>query len=343
VNTVPEIQRTHLANIVLLLKSLGIKNLLEFDFMDPPPQDNIQQSLYQLWILGAIDNTSDITPLGKKMVEFPLDPPLSKMLIVSEDFSCSNEIVTIAAMLSVPTIFTRPKGREEESDRVREKLMVPESDHLTLLNVFNLWKAHNYTNDWCNEHFVQPKAMKKVREIRQQLVEIMTKNKMAILSCGNCWDDVRRTITAAYFHNAARSKGLGEYISLKTGMVCYLHPTSALYGLGYTPEYIVYHELIYTKKEYMQGVTASDPLWLAELGPVFFATRESTGSLTQKRKKEKLEKEEMEAEMKRKEEKEQEKLEQERQMVIEQARKRQKVVSVGVAPVRRGKPRRFGI
>jgi len=66
VNTVPEIQRTHLANIVLLLKSLGIKNLLEFDFMDPPPQDNIQQSLYQLWILGAIDNTSDITPLGKK-------------------------------------------------------------------------------------------------------------------------------------------------------------------------------------------------------------------------------------------------------------------------------------
>jgi len=234
------------------------------------------------------------------MVEFPLDPGLSKMLIVSEDFSCSSEIVTIAAMLSVPTIFTRPKGREEESDRVREKLMVPESDHLTLLNVYNLWKTHNFTNEWCNEHFVQPKAMRKVREIRQQLEDIMKKNKMSILSCGNCWDDVRKTITAAYFQNAARSKGLGEYINLKTGMVCYLHPTSALYGLGYTPEYIVYHELLYTKKEYLQGVTATDPLWLAEFGSIFFATRESNGSLSQKRKKEKLEKEEMEAEMKKK-------------------------------------------
>jgi len=171
----------------------------------------------------------------------------------------------------------------------------------------------------------------------------MTKNKMEIISCGNCWDDVRKTITAAYFHNAARSKGLGEYINLKTGMVCYLHPTSALYGLGYTPEYIVYHELIYTKKEYMQGVTATDPLWLAELGPVFFTTREANGSLAQKRKKEKLEKEEMEAEMKVKEKKEQENSEKEKQMVIEQARKRQKVVSVGVAPAKKGKPRRFGI
>lgn len=256
------------------------------------------------------------------MIEFPLDPPLSKMLIVSENFSCSSEVVTIAAMLSVPSIFTRPKGREEESDRVREKLMVPESDHLTLLNVFNLWKANNYTTEWCNEHFVQPKAMKKVREIRQQLIEIMQKNKMNIISCGNCWDDVRKTITAAYFHNAARSKGLGEYINLKSGMVCHLHPTSALYGLGYTPEYIVYHELIYTKKEYMQGVTATDPLWLAELGSVFFATRETHGTLAQKRKKEKMDKEEMEAEMKRKEEKEKELEEEERLQELENARKR---------------------
>merc|ERR1719410_657352 len=72
--SVPEIQRTNLSNVVLLLKSLGIHNLLEFDFMDTPPQDNILNSLYQLWILGALDNTGDLTTLGKGMVEFPLDP-----------------------------------------------------------------------------------------------------------------------------------------------------------------------------------------------------------------------------------------------------------------------------
>ena len=66
---VPEIQRTNLSNVVLLLKSLGVKNLLDFDFMDPPPEDNIMTSLYQLWILGAISNTGELTQLGRRMVE----------------------------------------------------------------------------------------------------------------------------------------------------------------------------------------------------------------------------------------------------------------------------------
>ena len=84
-NQVPEIQRTNLSNVLLLLKSLGVNNLLEFDFMDPPPQDNIMNSMYQLWVLGALDNTGALTSLGRKMVEFPLDPPLAKMLIFAED------------------------------------------------------------------------------------------------------------------------------------------------------------------------------------------------------------------------------------------------------------------
>lgn len=78
-NTIPEIQRTNLANTVLLLKTLGVKNLLEFDFMDPPPQDNILNSMYQLWVLGALDNTGDLTPLGRKMANFPMDPSLAKV------------------------------------------------------------------------------------------------------------------------------------------------------------------------------------------------------------------------------------------------------------------------
>ena len=143
-NNIPEIQRTNLSNVVLLLKSLNVDNLLEFDFMDPPPQDNILNSMYQLWILGALDNTGNLTELGRKMVEFPLDPPLSKMLIKSEAFGCSAEVLTIVSMLSVPSIFFRPKGREQESDLAREKFFVPESDHLTLLHVYDQWKLHGF-------------------------------------------------------------------------------------------------------------------------------------------------------------------------------------------------------
>jgi len=62
-----------------------------------------------------------------------------------------------------------------------------------------------------------------------------------------------------------------------------LHPTSALYGLGYLPDYVVYHELILTSKEYMSTVTSVDPHWLAELGGVFYSVKEKGYSAREKR------------------------------------------------------------
>lgn len=298
--TVPEIQRTHLANVVLLLKTLGIENLLEFDFMDPPPQDNVQQSLYQLWVLGAIDDAGSLTKLGRKMAEFPLDPPLSKMLIASEDLACSEEVATVVSMLSVPNVFVRPKERAEESDAAREKFMVPESDHLTLLFVYQQWSDSGRSNRWCSENFIQSKGMRRVAEIREQLVDIMRKSGMRLRSCGGQWDPVREAIASAFFHNAAKMKGVGEYVNMRTGLPCHLHPTSSLYGLGYTPEYIVYHELVYTTKEYMQHVTAVDPFWLARVGPMFYSVKETGLSKADRLAKERLEKERMEKEMEEK-------------------------------------------
>lgn len=86
--------------------------------------DNMLNSMYQLWILGALDNTGQLTDMGRKMVEFPLDPTLSKMLIQSVEMGCSNEIVSVVSMLSVPSIFFRPKSREDEADARREKFQV---------------------------------------------------------------------------------------------------------------------------------------------------------------------------------------------------------------------------
>ncbi|XP_053675394.1 pre-mRNA-splicing factor ATP-dependent RNA helicase PRP16 [Anopheles nili] len=283
--TVPEIQRTNLANTVLLLKSLGVSDLLQFHFMDPPPQDNILNSLYQLWILGALDHTGALTPLGRQMAEFPLDPPQCQMLIVANEMGCSEEILIIVSMLSVPSIFYRPKGREEEADSVREKFQVPESDHLTYLNVYQQWKMNKYSGSWCNEHFIHVKAMRKVREVRQQLKDIYSQQqRLTLKSCGTDWDVVRKCICSAYFYQAARLKGIGEYVNLRTGMPCHLHPTSALYGLGTTPDYVVYHELIMTAKEYMQCATAVDGYWLAELGPMFFSVKETGKSGRDKRR-----------------------------------------------------------
>ncbi|KAH7108277.1 P-loop containing nucleoside triphosphate hydrolase protein, partial [Auriculariales sp. MPI-PUGE-AT-0066] len=275
-NNIPEIQRTNLANTVLLLKSLNVKNLLEFDFMDPPPQSNILNSMYQLWVLGALDNVGDLTHDGRKMSQFPMEPSMAKMLIASVEYRCSSEMLTIVAMLSVPSVFYRPKERMEESDAAREKFQVAESDHLTLLNVYNQWKSHGRRDEWAMRHFLHPKGLRKAHEVRQQLEDIMKQQKLDIVSAGTSDDIIRKAITAGYFHQACKVKGIGEFVNIRSGIPTHLHPTSALYGLGYTPTYVIYHELILTSKEYMTTVTAIDPYWLAELGSVFYSVKEKS-------------------------------------------------------------------
>jgi len=301
-STIPEIQRTNLAITVLLLKSLGVKDLLEFDFMDPPPQANMLNSMYQLWVLGALDNVGDLTPVGRKMSEFPMEPSMAKMLIASVEYKCSVEMLTIVSMLSVPSVFYRPKERMEEADAAREKFNVPESDHLTLLNVFNQWKSRGYRDEWCVRHFLHPKLLRKAREVRVQLEDIMKFQKMELTSAGTDFDVIRKAIAAGYFHQAARVKGIGEFVNIRTGLPTHLHPTSALYGLGYTPTYVVYHELILTSKEYMTQVTSVDAYWLAELGSVFYSVKEKNfdeRGLRKKADREFSRKAELESEMAR--------------------------------------------
>lgn len=284
-STIPEIQRTNLANTVLQLKSLGVKDLLDFDFMDPPPQDNITNSMYQLWVLGALDNMGNMTTLGKRMSDFPMEPSMAKILIMSVEYGCSEELLTIVSMLSVPNVFYRPKERQEESDAAREKFYVAESDHLTLLHVYTQWKNNGYKDSWCTAHFLHGKLLRKAREVRGQLADILASQRLALRSCGTDWDVIRKCIASGYFHQAARVKGIGEYINIRTGMPMNLHPTSALYGLGYTPDYVVYHELTLTSKEYMGTVTAVDPYWLAELGSAFYSVRERGAMNTSTRRR----------------------------------------------------------
>ncbi|RKP11743.1 P-loop containing nucleoside triphosphate hydrolase protein [Piptocephalis cylindrospora] len=238
-----EEELTNLAHVILLLN---------FDFMDPPPQENLLHSMHQLWILGALDGDGDLTPLGQGMNAFPLDPPLAKMLLVARELGCVQEIVVPPKM--------------EESDAARERFFVAESDHLTLLNVLKQWKAHGFSEGWCRKHYLHGKVLRRAKEVEQQLVDILRTEKIPLVRC----------IAQSYFHHAARQKGMGgEYVGCRTGMPCHLHPTSALFGLGYTPAYLVYHELVLTRKEYMQCVTSVDPRWLAEAGPMFYTLKEA--------------------------------------------------------------------
>jgi pre-mRNA-splicing factor ATP-dependent RNA helicase DHX38/PRP16 len=272
--TIPEIQRTNLANTLLLLKSLGINDLIKFPFLDSPPKDTMVNSLYELWALGALDNFGKLTRLGLKMTKFPLQPSLSKLLLISSENNCSQEMCTIVSMLSVPNIFYRPKERQEESDIARSRFQIPESDHLTLLNVFSQWEANNRSDSWCTKHFLHPRSLRKAKDIKEQIELIMKSNNVPVNSSGYDWDIVRKCICSSFFHQAAkRSSKIGEFLNLRTGIELQLHPTSSLYGMSDLPEFVVYHELLLTSKEYISTVTAVEPEWLLEYGGVFYTLR----------------------------------------------------------------------
>lgn len=172
-NTIPEIQLLNLSMTVLTLKAMGINDLLHFDFMDPPPENNLIQALEQLYALQALDDEGLLTRLGRKMAEFPLEPQLSKMLIQSVDLGCSEEILTIVAMLTAQNVFYRPKEKQAQADQKKAKFHQPEGDHLTLLTVYNGWKGSKFSSAWCFDNYIQARSMKRAQDVRKQLLGIM--------------------------------------------------------------------------------------------------------------------------------------------------------------------------
>lgn len=133
-NPIPDIQRTNLSSTILTLKAMGINDLIHFGFMDPPPMPTLITALEQLYALGALDDEGLLTRVGRKMADFPLDPSLAKMLIQSVDYGCSEECLSIVAMLQAGgQIYYRPKDKQAQADAKKAKFHQPEGDLLTLL------------------------------------------------------------------------------------------------------------------------------------------------------------------------------------------------------------------
>ena len=182
-NTVPEIQRVNLGNVVLLLKSLGINDLIHFDFLDPPPHETLVLALEQLYALGALNHMGELTKMGRRMAEFPCDPMMSKMILASEKYKCSADIITIAAMLSNnSSIFYRPKDKIIHADTARKNFFVPGGDHLTLMNVYNQWAETEFSTQWCFENYIQHRSMKRARDIRDQLEGLLQRVEIDVIS-----------------------------------------------------------------------------------------------------------------------------------------------------------------
>ncbi|KFM27366.1 putative pre-mRNA-splicing factor ATP-dependent RNA helicase [Auxenochlorella protothecoides] len=284
--SIPEIQRSNLGLTVLTMKAMGINDLLNFDFMDPPPAQTLVSALETLYNLGALDEEGLLTRLGRKMAEFPLDPPVAKMLIASVDIGCSEEILTIIGMLSAQNIFYRPKEKQAQADQKKAKFHQPEGDHLTLLAVYEGWKNSKFSNPWCFENFIQARSMRRAQDVRKQLVAIMDRYKLDLVSAGRNYTRIQKAICAGFFAHAARKDPQEGHKTVVEHQPVFIHPSSALFQ--HQPDWVLYHELVLTTKEYMREVTQIDPKWLVELAPRFFKSADSH-KLSRRKRHERIE------------------------------------------------------
>ncbi|KAG8532472.1 Cyclin-dependent kinase catalytic subunit [Bacidia gigantensis] len=287
-STMPEIQRTNLNSVVLLLKSLGINDLVSFDFMDPPPAETLIRALENLYALGALNDRGELTKLGRQMAEFPTDPMLARAILAADEFGCVEEVLSVISMLGESSsLFYRPKDKKLLADSARNRFTVKEGgDHLTLLNIWNQWLDSDFSYVWSRENFLQQRSLTRARDVRDQLARLCDRVEVTLSSSGaNDIVAIAKAMTAGFFPNSARlQKGGDSYRTIKNGLSVYVHPSSTVNeragqggergSAGIKPKWVVYYELVLTSKEYMRGVLPIKPEWLVEAAPHYHNRKE---------------------------------------------------------------------
>lgn len=270
--TYPEILRSNLNSITLNLIKLGITDLVHFDFMDPPAPETLMRSLELLNYLGAVDDEGNLTELGSMMAEFPLDPELAKMLISSCDFKCSNEILSITAMLAVPQCFVRPNDQRKAADDSKINFTHSLGDHLTLLNVYHAFKLNNDSPDWCRENFINYRSLTSADNARSQLARIMDRLQLKRMSTDfskqqEYYNNIRKALVSGFFMQVAHRERVGHYLTIKDNQEVFIHPSSSLMS---RPEWVIYQEFVFTSKKYIRTATEIEPGWLLAMAPEYY-------------------------------------------------------------------------
>ncbi|KAI9103830.1 P-loop containing nucleoside triphosphate hydrolase protein [Phlyctochytrium arcticum] len=269
--TYPEILRSNLGSVVLQLKKLKIDDLVHFDFMDPPAPETLMRALELLNYLEALDDDGNLTPTGELMADFPLDPQFCKTLLASPKYKCSNEILSIVAMLSAPNCFIRPNDQRRQADAAKAEFTHEDGDHLTMLNAFHAYKQNNGDPKWCFNNYLNARSLKTADNVRTQLQRIMERRGVELVSTPfesqDYYVNIRKALTAGFFMQVAHLGDKGGYSTCKDNQVVQLHPSC---GLDNKPEWVLYNEFVLTTKNYIRTSTNIRGDWLIEVAPQYF-------------------------------------------------------------------------
>ncbi|KAF9628920.1 ATP dependent RNA helicase [Lasiodiplodia theobromae] len=284
--TVPEIQRSNLAPIILQLKALGIDNIARFDYLTPPPAELIIRALELLYSLGALDDYAKLTkPLGTRMAELAVEPMMAKALLSAQGFGCLSEMLSIAAMTSLQgNVWFSHEGQKKAQESARRKFAVEEGDHLTLLNVYHAFVTKGKKDaKWCRDNYLNFKSMARALSIRNQLRRYLERlginveeslASSAVLRVGgpDKAEQIRRCLTTGFFAHAARMQPDGTFRTIDGGMTLHAHPTSLMFNRK--ADWVIFHEIMETaNKTFIRDVTKIEKGWLLEYAPQYYSTK----------------------------------------------------------------------
>lgn len=255
-NPVPEILRSNLLSVALQLLALGIQDLIEFDFINKPSLESLNASLNELELLGAIKPVSqspsahqntetsippqnkkqrisqhkkyELTEMGKRMVQFPLDPKLSRCILAAEKLNCVEEVLKIVSMLSVDNVFSSTiSSKKEQAHQARQKFISADGDHITLLNVYKTFVANKSSSkEWCHENFLDLKNLRLAVDICKQLRDICNRQSIRLSSSSSDSVSVRKALISGFFMNAAEYQRENEYKTVVNQMRYFNHAIS---------------------------------------------------------------------------------------------------------------------
>ena len=289
--TPPEIQRTNLASVILQLKALGLGEVEDFPFLDPPKPATIKDGYDTLYELGAIDEARELTDIGRTLAKLPVDPRVGRMILAGNDEGCLGEILIIAAALELQDPRERPLEKQQAADEAHAKFRDPESDFLSYLKLWQFIRTLKEDNSRaklrraCQKSFLSFNRIREWEDIHRQLVQLAEqagydprRNKGIIAKFAepseNPKDDSAPKVIEGYdaLHRALLT-GLLSNIALKKddkneyagsgGQTLNLWPGSGL--AKKKPKWVVAAELVETTRRYARTAARVNPNWIEPL------------------------------------------------------------------------------
>ncbi len=264
--TDPELLRSSLAAVILRALGLNLGKVEDFPFLDPPMPKAIADGYDLLAELGAVDEGNRLTGTGRELARLPLDPRVGRMLIGAREEGCLEQMLVIAAALSLQDPRERPLDKAAAADQCHAKFADERSDFLAFLK---LWKASGQgaTRRQCREDFLSYARMREWRDIhaqlRQSVEELEWKLSSANLEKPEGIRAVHRALLCGLLGNVGMKDEVDNNYTGARGIKFWVHPGSGVKKPG---KWIVAAELVETTRLYARSVAGVDPRWIEELG-----------------------------------------------------------------------------